>query len=783
MEIVDKLMTKRTYSTKASYEGAVRNALVQMQSHDRGMGDIFKNSKDEYERLNLDKEDCLAILFFKNGTNSNTSKIGFLDFGGMDSEDIEHFSEFHSHSASHRNTFSSDNFFGGKGNGGKLYGLGLFDKAFWYTAKNKYLRAVGFESKIVSAKGLGNVKDKDLRVIHDDYGHFTNSKFKLQEYLKLFNINFEDLPVKIKKIAEKRQSFTFFIGENVKEYPRHIKVQKELDKFITNQQSILPLQLMNIYICNNGRFVKEENNETYKFLKPETIGQHKDQLNQVSIEIPDMLEDPETKNIIDMTNSPFRRLIIKSSAKDMPNSSLKGRHLIVGRKASGKLKAPQGHWKMREVSSNPSGFSRHLYGELFHDELKDYTSNSREEFTPSPFINALSEFININIDKIANEHLEKKKVEIEKKQKENIKNFQRNLEKVFKENGFIKHKTAGEGNLSTNGSGKKKPKYKDNGKLKSMDLTLSHKQAGKGVVFRPKLTSYNTEGKIIKNYSVDWFISDSNVLGEHEKHMNLLFTKNSGTTKIHAVSKKNKIKSNSVEISVLDISKINLKNNFIELKERTSSKINYEILDVNGNKYNSCYLTYTSNNENIIGTSPVGLLSGIGQGETELTAMTEDCFSNSVKVSVKENPNPPKQKGGGFPTVLCSGIDDDPLNEDGKNLLDADHPPIYQRPIDTINGVWWINFQSPLTEMIWKQSNNKKQVSDGEKSAEFKVYYLEQFFEIMARVNITSNPDSKPDTLAKSLQSIDDEKTDFNKKIEPFVKSILNSDDFFNTDE
>ena len=163
--------------------------------------------------------------------------------------------------------------------------------------------------------------------------------------------------------------------------------------------------------------------------------------------------------------------------------------------------------------------------------------------------------------------------------------------------------------------------------------------------------------------------------------------------------------------------------------------------------------------------------------------MTDDCFSNSVKVSVLENPNPPKQKGGGFPTVLCSGIDDDPLNEDSKLTLDADHPPIYQRPMDTIMGIWWINFQSPLTEMIWKQSNNKKQVSDGEKSSEFKVYYLEQFFEIMARVNITSNPDSKPDTLSKSLQSIDDEKTDFNKKIEPYVKSILNSDKFFDTDE
>ena len=144
MEIINNLMTKRTYTAKTSYEGAVRNSLVQMQSHDRGIGDIFKNSLDEYLRLNLDKDGCLAVLFFKNGTNNNTSKIGFLDFGGMDDEDIKHFSEFHSHSASHRNMFSSDSFFGGKGNGGKLYGLGLFDKAFWYTAKKKILKSCRF---------------------------------------------------------------------------------------------------------------------------------------------------------------------------------------------------------------------------------------------------------------------------------------------------------------------------------------------------------------------------------------------------------------------------------------------------------------------------------------------------------------------------------------------------------------------------------------------------------------------------------------------------------------
>ena len=146
-------------------------------------------------------------LFFKNGTNNNLSKIGF-GFGGMDDEDIKHFSEFHSHSASHRNMFSSDSFFGGKGNGGKLYGLGLFDKAFGIQLK-KILKIVGFESNIVTAKGLRNVKDKNLRVIHDDYGHFTNVKFKLQEYLKLFNINYEDLPVKV-KLQKKGKVLPFY---------------------------------------------------------------------------------------------------------------------------------------------------------------------------------------------------------------------------------------------------------------------------------------------------------------------------------------------------------------------------------------------------------------------------------------------------------------------------------------------------------------------------------------------------------------------------------------------
>ena len=44
----------------------------------------------------------------------------------------------------------------------------------WYSGIEKQLKAVGFESKIVSAKLLSKVKDQNLKTIHDDFGHFTN---------------------------------------------------------------------------------------------------------------------------------------------------------------------------------------------------------------------------------------------------------------------------------------------------------------------------------------------------------------------------------------------------------------------------------------------------------------------------------------------------------------------------------------------------------------------------------------------------------------------------------
>ena len=102
-------------------------------------------------------------------------------------------------------------------------------------------------------------------------------------------------------------------------------------------------------------------------------------------------------------------------------------------------------------------------------------------------------------------------------------------------------------------------------------------------------------------------------------------------------------------------------------------------------------------------------------------------------------------------------------------LLDETYPPVYQRREDTEKGIWWVNFQSPFAKEIFEKANNRKQYSDGDKSAEFRTYFLNQYFNILARVNIFSNKDYQPVTTLETMVAIDDEHVDFLIKIKTFI--------------
>lgn len=59
------------------------------------------------------------------------------------------------------------------------------------------------------------------------------------------------------------------------------------------------------------------------------------------------------------------------------------------------------------------------------------------------------------------------------------------------------------------------------------------------------------------------------------------------------------------------------------------------------------------------------------------------------------------QRAPKYPQVLLSGFHPDPGNTAGETLLlNPRHPPIYQRPKDQQNGIYWINTESPFAKAI-----------------------------------------------------------------------------------
>ena len=139
--------------------------------------------------------------------------------------------------------------------------------------------------------------------------------------------------------------------------------------------------------------------------------------------------------MIDFSKSNIKELVIRSWDKDFTKARNK-RHFIRGRLSEG-VRATVGRIKVSELTPHTLGFPRHLYGDVFHDELWKYASNTRGEFNDSPFINALKNWIAQIINEIAEEFQKKNEDQIGKKSQENIQQFSEKLEEIMISNVVI----------------------------------------------------------------------------------------------------------------------------------------------------------------------------------------------------------------------------------------------------------------------------------------------------------------------------------------------------------
>ena len=115
-----------------------------------------------------------------------------------------------------------------------------------------------------------------------------------------------------------------------------------------------------------------------------------------------------------------------------------------------------------------------------------------------------------------------------------------------------------------------------------------------------------------------------------------------------------------------------------------------------GRTLQGLYLIWTEDNSDIVSVGSGGMAFGLTPGESSVAAGDNQVLSATpTHIKVLERGEKGKDGGSGFPRILLSEIDDDPLGEGAPDILKAE-PPVYQRVQDVDHNIWWINMGSPL---------------------------------------------------------------------------------------
>jgi hypothetical protein len=105
--------------------------------------------------------------------------------------------------------------------------------------------------------------------------------------------------------------------------------------------------------------------------------------------------------------------------------------------------------------------------------------------------------------------------------------------------------------------------------------------------------------------------------------------------------------------------------------------------------------------------------------------------ASPTRVKVLEPGEKGTDGGSGYPKILLSEIDDDPLGERPPVFSEAE-PPVHQRPQDVDHNIWWINMASPLARRYIDTARG-----GGSRSREWRVYLLERYIEVMVKILLT----------------------------------------------
>jgi len=711
-------------------ENAIKQMCTPFLSHENGLPEWIKNSAAAYLRENQAFHERIILVFFCQRYASNPGSIAVMDFVGMTSTDIDqNFRVWADPDAAIRSSRSKISLgeLGGHGNGGKCYMTQMFnDYSTLYTVRNGIKCEYGVGEKSVNFGYVPNPEQgKGIKV--------KNKNEEIEKCLKKVKARFNQLPTELQSIITNANGFTFVRGVNPKGYDRSIPIQDLLENLIGHTQMISPMQNCRIIVLNNGHLYRKGEELTLREIKSlEGFEEPK------IISIPEILVDPNSNQDVSSTNNgqlPIGELKIRTSDKNMRigrGSSRQARHQVTFRtEKSGFI----GYIPMTNLDVI-SSYRDHMYCECYLESLVPYQRNERSQLAESPLTRATEKWISEKVEEYCQEFENRDRRIHSQQDKNEASRINEWLDKW--KNKFMQEFMKG---LYGGGIGiaERPSQVLPSGTPARIELSLSHIRAGLGVFFRPTLKFYDVSNKEIRSIPYRWISEDTNVAMVDEELMRVN-TFSYGNTEVYAQTLDGRLCSNKVPLDVVRILRVRVVPNEIEMPAGTRRSFEAICELPNGEETSDVYLTWLEGNDSIARVSSSGLVYALAPGETEVTATDDNCKSDSpskIVVVPGEGKGAGDKKGRGFPKILLSEINRAP-GEDEAPVFRSDIPPVYQRPQDVDNNIWWINMASPFARLYYDESEGY-----GVRSPAWRMYHVERLVDIMVQIALTHGPDSE----------------------------------------
>jgi hypothetical protein len=691
-------------------EGAIRQICAPFRSHEDGLPEWIKNSSDMYTRRDAGPgENAIAVLLQDGGKNAS-AMIGCLDFGGMTTADIEErFRHWADPDAAGDGAVE-----GGHGNGGKCYMTQMFDAyAYIHTVSQGRGNKYGFKG--------GSCKPGYFPSPTQGRGYkVDNPVAELNQALKLFGLQISDLPVTAQSAVKSSNGFTLVLGVGARALSRNrIPIKQWVEHLQNHPQMVRSLQRNQVFVFHNGAL-----QSTAAPLNLEEIVPLPGAENGRVIDIPSELPDPNTGDLVETGSVPGQsRLALKTSNVSM-RWKLKYRHTINGWTQNGRS---TGYWEIPALSR--SGYSEKIYGDIYLEALADYKQNDRRNHSDAPLTRALREWISQQIEDYCAEFVKLDRLQASKEERDELSRLNDQLN-AWK-NKFLEREFGGIGADGNRGVGGKERPRLPRGEVARIVLALNHTHAGQGVTFRPSLDFFDAAGSRVRAVPFKWESSDWAV-ATFDDDLNMITTHAPGTVSITVVCKDSGIRSNTVIFEVLDIISVDLSPSEMEIRAGSRQPITATVTTKDGRTLQGLYLIWTEDNTDIVSVGSGGMAFGLTPGESNVAAGDNQVLSATpTHIKVLERGEKGKDGGSGFPRILLSEIDDDPLGE-GAPIFSEAEPPVYQRVQDVDHNIWWINMGSPLARRYIDTARG-----GGANSREWRVYLLERYIEVMVKILLT----------------------------------------------